>query len=423
MGLLASNEVIKASASELVAQYIGHTGPKTQKLLERGLGKVLFIDEAYRLAEGLFAKEAMDELVDCITKPKFARKLIIILAGYDADINRLMSINPGLTSRFPESIQFESLSPRDCINLLNELLERNKEGVLSKSKVNFDISCLYRSDSDLNQHLTHGFGILSKTASWANARDVETLVKAIFGKTIKSLGSITGSKLVLSRDTVVDELQDMIDERQSRENTQPTRSAMSFNPGEILPMRTQSLNPPARNMTNQSQNQKYDDKVNAPVQDNSDQQSLVTGRDAGVTDEEWNQLQKDKADAEQREKDYRRMVEEEEAKQKELLRLKEEEEKAARAAEEARQKQDEELRKRLEQERLRLELERRRQEDIARKLEIQRKALEEARRKEQAIQTRLRSMGVCVQDFQWIKRSSGYQWAGGSHWVSDAQLQ
>ncbi|KAJ5939590.1 hypothetical protein N7466_002724 [Penicillium verhagenii] len=424
MGLLASNEVIEASATELVGQYVGQTGPKTQKMLERGLGKVLFIDEAYRLAEGHFAKEAMDELVDCITKLKFARKLIIILTGYDADINRLMSINPGLTSRFPESIQFESLSPRDCIQLLNELLERNKEGVLSKSRVNFDISCLYRSDSDLNQRLMYGFDILSKTASWANARDVETLVKAIFGKTIKSLGSTTGSKLVLSRDTVVDELQDMIDERQSRENTQPTRSTMGLNPGEILPLRTQSLNPPARNTTNQSQNQKSDDKVNAPpVQDNSAKQSSVTGRDAGVTDEEWNQLQKDKADAEQRERDYRRIVEEEEEKQKELLRLKEEEEKAARAAEEARQKQDEELRKRLEQERLRLELERKRQEDIARKLEIQRKALEEARGKEQAIQTKLRSMGVCVQGFQWIKRSGGYQCAGGSHWVSDAQLQ
>lgn len=112
MGLLASNEVEEVSATVLVGHYIGQTGPKTQKLLKSTLGKTLFIDEAYRLAEGHFAKEAMDELVDCITKPKIAQRLNIILAGYDADINRLISMNPGLTRRFPESIQFEPLSPR-----------------------------------------------------------------------------------------------------------------------------------------------------------------------------------------------------------------------------------------------------------------------------------------------------------------------
>ncbi|OJJ82850.1 uncharacterized protein ASPGLDRAFT_509234 [Aspergillus glaucus CBS 516.65] len=87
MGILGSDEVIESSATDLVGQYIGHTGPKTQELLEKALGKVLLVDEAYSLADGKFAKEAMDEIVDCITKPKFAGKLIIILAGYDNDIN------------------------------------------------------------------------------------------------------------------------------------------------------------------------------------------------------------------------------------------------------------------------------------------------------------------------------------------------
>lgn len=47
-----------------MGQYVGHTGPKTIKQLELGLGKVLFIDEAYRLGQGHFAQEAIDELVD-----------------------------------------------------------------------------------------------------------------------------------------------------------------------------------------------------------------------------------------------------------------------------------------------------------------------------------------------------------------------
>jgi hypothetical protein len=87
MNLLSSAEVIESSVTDLIGQYIGHTGPKTEELLEKALGKVLLIDEAYRFAEGHFAKEAMDEIVDCITKPKFSQKLIIILAGYDNDLN------------------------------------------------------------------------------------------------------------------------------------------------------------------------------------------------------------------------------------------------------------------------------------------------------------------------------------------------
>jgi hypothetical protein len=84
----------------------------------------------------------MDELVDCITKLRFAQRLIIILADYDEDINRLMSTNPGLTSRFPGSLQFESPSPRGCIQLLDELLSKQKRDLKSKSQVEFDITCL-----------------------------------------------------------------------------------------------------------------------------------------------------------------------------------------------------------------------------------------------------------------------------------------
>jgi hypothetical protein len=107
MNLLSSAEVIESSATDLIGSYVGQTGPK---LLEKALGKVLLIDEAYRLAEGHFAKEAMDEIVDCITKPKFFQKLIIILAGYDNDINRLMATTRGLTSRFPNRSSSKGLS-------------------------------------------------------------------------------------------------------------------------------------------------------------------------------------------------------------------------------------------------------------------------------------------------------------------------
>ena len=60
---------------------VGQTGPKTKKLFEKALGKVLFIDEAYRLSRGHFAQEATDELVGLLTHSNFKSKLIVILAG------------------------------------------------------------------------------------------------------------------------------------------------------------------------------------------------------------------------------------------------------------------------------------------------------------------------------------------------------
>ncbi|KAL8676760.1 MAG: hypothetical protein Q9224_007255, partial [Gallowayella concinna] len=76
MGFVSSAEVFECSATDLVGQYVGHTGPKTVAQLEKALGKILFIDEAYRLSEGHFAREAVNELVDQLTKPQYLNKLV-----------------------------------------------------------------------------------------------------------------------------------------------------------------------------------------------------------------------------------------------------------------------------------------------------------------------------------------------------------
>jgi SpoVK/Ycf46/Vps4 family AAA+-type ATPase len=75
MGFLSSSKVEECSASDLVGQYVGHTGPKTKKLFEKALGQVLFIDEAYRLGEGRFAQEAVDELVGLLTQESSSPRL------------------------------------------------------------------------------------------------------------------------------------------------------------------------------------------------------------------------------------------------------------------------------------------------------------------------------------------------------------
>lgn len=85
------------------------------------------MDEAYRLCDGDFGKECVNELVDSMTKPQFMGKIVVILAGYSADMNNLLRVNPGLSSRFPEEAVFELMEPQECLTLLERQLRQNRD--------------------------------------------------------------------------------------------------------------------------------------------------------------------------------------------------------------------------------------------------------------------------------------------------------
>ena len=426
MGFLATAEVVECSATELVGQYVGQTGPKTQRLLEKGLGKVLFIDEAYRLAEGQFAKEAMDEIVDSITKPKFAQKLIIILAGYDADINRLMSINPGLTSRFPEPMLFKGLDPGDSVRLLTELLQEQKRKLLQK-KTDLDMASLECPCDTFFQDLLDRFKELSKLPNWANARDVQTIAKSIFGKTIKSATTSPG-RLTVDEKTIVTTIDAMIVERIHRSQI-PVPKHRELPSATATPIQARSENPttastkqPAPSVSSQTRRQ----DPPLPPHDTQTRPDDAP-RDANVTDEEWERLQQDKAAAQAKEDEYKRLLEQEAALQKSIAaanKQKTESTKDTTQTQKARQPgtSDDEAKRRHEEERLRHELERRALEAEMEALRRKRQEEEERRRKEQEAQKKLRDMGVCCMGYRWIKQAGGYRCSAGGHYVSNEQL-
>ncbi|KAK2478877.1 hypothetical protein H9L39_08251 [Fusarium oxysporum f. sp. albedinis] len=105
IGFLSSDEVVTCSVTNLTGELSGHTGPKVINQFELGLGKVLFIDEAYRLIGDSFHKEAIGELVDVMTKPRYAHNIVVILAGYSDEMEELLMLNPGLRSRFPTVLE------------------------------------------------------------------------------------------------------------------------------------------------------------------------------------------------------------------------------------------------------------------------------------------------------------------------------
>lgn len=202
MGFLATRDVEVCSASELIAEHVGQTGPKTQKLFQKALGKVLFIDEAYRLAEKRYGKEAVDEIVNLVTLPKYKNKIVVVLAGYDQDINHLLATNPGFGSRFSEVLQFSNLSPNHCQELLVRLLQDRK----------LEVSNL-RSPR-VAAKIEASFHTLSNLPGWGNARDVENLATSLFGKVISAPVSIPRFSVPIK--WVYDKMEEMITERKRR---------------------------------------------------------------------------------------------------------------------------------------------------------------------------------------------------------------
>jgi SpoVK/Ycf46/Vps4 family AAA+-type ATPase len=133
MGLLSTDEVIVASVTDLVGKYTGQTGLKVINMLETGLGKVLLIDEAYRLAgdgsnisPSTFHREAVGELVNAMTKPRYAGNMIIILAGYTMEMEFLLRNNQGLRSRIPTHIMLPSMDSKFCLLHLKQEIRKLK---------------------------------------------------------------------------------------------------------------------------------------------------------------------------------------------------------------------------------------------------------------------------------------------------------
>ena len=107
IGVLSKGHLVEAERADLVGEYIGHTAQKTREMIKKSIGGILFVDEAYTLAQGGekdFGREAIATMVKAMEDHR--DNLIIILAGYSEEMERFLRINPGLRSRFPIHINF-----------------------------------------------------------------------------------------------------------------------------------------------------------------------------------------------------------------------------------------------------------------------------------------------------------------------------
>ena len=130
-GLLEMPEVIEAHRADLVGEYLGATAIKTNELVEAALGGVLFIDEAYSLVnegDGQTDRFGVEAVQTLLKRAEDNREdLIIILAGYEKQMEGFLASNPGLASRFATRLKFPSYSPPEMLALAEAALDRRGE--------------------------------------------------------------------------------------------------------------------------------------------------------------------------------------------------------------------------------------------------------------------------------------------------------
>ena len=130
-GLLEIPDIVEAHRADLVGEYLGATAIKTNELVDSALGGVLFIDEAYSLInEGdgqadRFGAEAVQTLLKRAEDDR--ENVIIILAGYEKQMESFLGSNPGLASRFATRLKFPSYTPAEMMALAGAVLDRRGE--------------------------------------------------------------------------------------------------------------------------------------------------------------------------------------------------------------------------------------------------------------------------------------------------------
>ncbi|WP_405970166.1 right-handed parallel beta-helix repeat-containing protein [Streptomyces sp. NBC_00988] len=165
LGVLEKGHLVEVSRVDLVGEHIGSTAIRTQEAFDKARGGVLFIDEAYALSpedSGRdFGKEAIDTLVKLMEDHRDA--VVVIVAGYTAEMERFLSVNPGVASRFSRTITFSDYNPEELLRIVEQQTEEHE----------------YRLAEGASEGLTKYFTAIPKGAAFGNGRTARQTFEAM----------------------------------------------------------------------------------------------------------------------------------------------------------------------------------------------------------------------------------------------------
>ncbi|SDK22519.1 Right handed beta helix region [Actinopolyspora mzabensis] len=181
LGVLASGHLVEVSRADLVADIVGGTAIKTTEEFNKALGGVLFVDEAYTLSSSSggsgpdFGKEAVDTLVKLMEDHR--DEVVVIAAGYSAEMREFMATNPGLESRFSRTIEFTNYTAEELVTIVRQQCAVHD----------------YQLDESAAEALEEHFEKLPKDGTFGNGRTAR--------KTFERMVDHQASRLSVSPDT------------------------------------------------------------------------------------------------------------------------------------------------------------------------------------------------------------------------------
>ena len=166
LGLLSKGDVVVTERSQMVGRYIGETEKNMQAILNQAKGNVLFIDEAYTLCDSAddrkdFGCRALECLLTVLAQKN--PDMLVIMAGYDKEMERMLDLNPGFRGRFPNKFSFEDYSASELMEIAVSILSGDD----------------YKLTDDANRCLMEVIAktVSSKDSYFSNARWIEQLVR------------------------------------------------------------------------------------------------------------------------------------------------------------------------------------------------------------------------------------------------------
>lgn len=192
LGILAKGHMVEVARADLVGQYIGSTAIKTTEVITKALGGVLFIDEAYTLTANSggsgpdFGQEAVDTLMKMMEDHR--DELVVIVAGYSALMEKFLSSNPGLASRFTRTVEFPNYSTDELVTITLGLCRKH----------------YYEMTDDGMEALQEYFDRTPKDETFGNGRVARKLFEAMVNSQASRLAVNPGKESEMNRLTAAD---------------------------------------------------------------------------------------------------------------------------------------------------------------------------------------------------------------------------